>query len=116
MSGIGNTVQVTAKFDPYFNANEPVITYNDVADHVSNAMAHEAAALAVKNVRGVAKRAAMLKTITTAIKKALAMGPVGIDTSRFVFEIELEANAEVGTITIRERTSLDAMKEAVCGK
>jgi hypothetical protein len=110
------TVQATAKFNPYFNAHEPVVTYIDVAEHVSNAMAHEAAALAVKNVRGAAKRVAMLKTITVAIKNALAMGPAGLDSSRLMFEIELAPNAEVAHITFRERTTLDAMKEAVCGK
>lgn len=110
------TLEVTAKFDPHFNVNEPVVTYSDVANHVSHAMAQEAASLAVRNVRGAAKRAAMLKTITYAIRRALAMGPVGVDGGRLVFEIELEPSAEAGTITIRERTTLDAMKEAVCGK
>lgn len=113
---ISYTLSVTAKFDPHFRKADPILTQSDLEKQVSQAMAEQAAALTVNGTRGAAKRACMLKTISDALDSTIERMPISMTAREWVMEIDLEQSAETATVVLRERTTLDAMKEAACGK
>ena len=107
-------LDVVARFiPPSDDYRRNVATTTDLARVIGEAMAHTASSFAARGTRGVAKRAAMLKTITDTI--AGIDWPVGTPPLEdLVVTVELKPSCEEASIVIRKRTTLDAMKEAVC--
>jgi hypothetical protein len=105
-----------ARFDPHFNRSDPILTAVDLSKWVSMDMAENASACAVRNIRGAAKRASMLKTIEDSLYAGCEKMPATVTFEGHVITIELGPDAESAEVTIRPRTTLDAMKEAACGK
>lgn len=107
------TLFIAAKIDPHFQ-DKKCSSFDDLAKKISQAMAYEAMSLSVRGVKGAAKHSAILRTIKTTLETHIVDVKVGIENP--VHEIFLDESLEGGTITIRKRTSIDAMREAVCGK